>query len=40
MIANVFVATSSELIATPSLGEGGTNDEDAVDQQQAAGEPS
>ncbi|MBW8284022.1 MAG: PRC-barrel domain-containing protein [Rhizobium sp.] len=28
-----------ELIAAPSLGERGTNDEDAVDQQQAAGEP-
>ncbi|WP_426240341.1 hypothetical protein [Pararhizobium sp. DWP1-1-3] len=28
-----------ELIAAPSLGERGTTDEDAVDQQQAAGEP-
>ncbi|WP_426128514.1 PRC-barrel domain-containing protein [Pararhizobium sp. PWRC1-1] len=28
-----------ELIAAPSLGERGTSDEDAVDQQQAAGEP-
>lgn len=39
MIVNVFVVAFSELIATPSMGEGGTNDEDAVDQQQAAGEP-